>query len=620
MNDFDYNLHKIIGVARKRFQGDKHATIYPLGYQDTNFHFQPFTTNMQKNIFMHNGTVFGPNFRDHLINKLILLQIQESELKDDPTKDIYLADYNSRIIEYEHTPIINTDEDSLKEAIKQGNCDSNYYKIKNRIYHISYADLTKGIAKYWQVEDKLFEVNSNMCRCDDDVFLIRGNIDYPFGYSDIFTKDEIIRYIISLVKQYDITPENYIEISDSLIKTLGIPLDILKSRFDAFFKGLLPSIVLTHGNILDLASNHILSDVLQRSIKEYEEDYIKAFEDNYREAIDKIEATKVQKTKEVEGECLRIEKEYISNLNVIKEDIKAQELKLKQVIDKIKTKTIEANAIDERFTAIELHKERLIEDFSIIQDVIGDRRQNSPTPPLLINIQKTTSEGEEINDLETFCNHLEAHLLKNCSLSDDIEDSIKDLKFLSKNLARLFVATNRAHKHLSVIMLPNIIIFKSLIDAIGGYTLVSTSVGANWKSFDDLYNNGLQTMLKAANSNPKEIHILLLQHMNLSYIPSYMQPVDDILVGISNKLPGNHNITGIPPNLWIIGTRTTKDEEVIPISESNIKEYGCVKFEDCQWNIDREIEVDNKYITMDFVDTQRKEKEKYKSYPESYLN
>lgn len=621
MSDFNYNQNKIIGVARKKNQGDKHATIYPLGYQDHNFHFQPFTKDVLKNIFMHNGTVFAPNFWEHLTDKLICLQIQESNFKDDPTKDIYLADYSSRVIQYEHTPIINVSEDSFNEIIRQGDCNNKYYKVKNKLYHISHTDLKKGIAKHWIVEDKLFEANSNMCKCDDDIFLIRGNIEYPFYYSDIFNKEEIIKYIIDLVKQHNITPENYTEISNNLISILNVPLDILKSRFDIVFKELLPAITLTHRSILDLASSNILSEALQRSIKEYEDSYIKTFEDNNRAIINKIETSKKQKIKEVEDECLKIEYEYLSSLNTIKEDIKAQELRFKQVVDEIEVRSLEADNIEERFTTIEFHKERLIEDFSIIQEVLGssDRVCSNSQPPL-INLQKTTVKGKEINDLEVFYSYLEAHLLKNCSLSDNIENSAQDFKFLSKNLARLFVATNKANKYLNVIMLPNLPVFKSLIDTIGSYTLLSISVGANWKSFDDLYYNGLEVMLKAANSTPEEIYILLLQNMNLSYIPSYMQPIDDILVGIGNKLPGNHNITGIPPNLWIIGTRTAKEEEAIPISESNIKEYGCVKFAEYQWNIDKEIDIDNKYITIEFVNTLRKEKHRYKSYPESYLD
>jgi hypothetical protein len=171
MSDFDYKLHKIIGVARKKSQESLHASIYPLGYQDGNYHFQPFSRDMQKNIFLHNGTVFGYKFRDHLTDELIILHIRENEVKDDPTKDVYSADYETPIIKYDHTPIININKSGLREAIKQGQYNS-YYKVGNRIYYITDADSKKGIVKYWPIEDGLFDTNNNMCRFGDDVYLI----------------------------------------------------------------------------------------------------------------------------------------------------------------------------------------------------------------------------------------------------------------------------------------------------------------------------------------------------------------------------------------------------------------------------------------------------------------
>lgn len=612
MSDFDYKLHKIIGVARKKNQESLHASIYPLGYQDSNYHFQPFSRDMQKNIFLHNGTVFGYKFRDHLTDELIILHIRENEVKDDPTKDVYSADYETPIIKYDHTPIINVNKSGLSEAIKQGQYNS-YYKVGTRIYYITDADSKKGIAKYWPIEDGLFDTNNNMCRFGDDVYLIRGDIKYPFKYSDILTNEEIVKYIIDLIRQYNIVPENLTEISDDLIKTLEIPSDILNFRFNVF-KELLPSIVLTQKNILDLASNNILSDVLQRSIKEYEDEYIKTYEDHNRETIKKIEKAKVQKLKEVEDECLRIENEHIAKVNLILEDIKSQELKLKQVIDEINTRKIEANTIEQRFIDIEEHKSRLIEDFSIIRDVIGGHNQNPRISSTRINIESVTCNGEQITEFDDFCNHLTSHLSKNSFSYDSAVE-------LSKNLARLFVAKNRLNRHIGVILLPSLLIFKSLIDAIGLYKLHSVSVGANWKSFDDLYCNGLEDILVSANNNPKEIHILLLQNMNLSYIPSYMQPINDILIGISSKLPGDHNVVGFPSNLWIFGTRTAINEEAIPISKSNIDEYGCVEVKDYAYSEDEAaVIVGNKFITMEFVNSQREEGRRYKSYPDSYLD
>ena len=132
MSNFDYKLHKVIGVAKKKFEGAQHASIYPLGYQDSNFHFQPFNKTELKDLFLHNGTVFGYKFPDYLVNELIILHIRENEIVDDPTKDVFSVDYGTKITKYDHTPIFNANEQELRDAVIQGKNNS-YFKIWGRI-------------------------------------------------------------------------------------------------------------------------------------------------------------------------------------------------------------------------------------------------------------------------------------------------------------------------------------------------------------------------------------------------------------------------------------------------------------------------------------------------------
>lgn len=611
MSDFDYRRHKIIGVARKKSTNSIHASIYPLGYQDNNYHFQPFNREEQKTIFLHNGTVFGYNFRNHLTDKLIVLCVKENEIKDDPTKDVYSADYETRIEPYAHTPIVNINKAGLKDAIKQEQYNS-YFKVGNRIYHITKSDAEKGIAKYWSVEDGLFEANRNLCRCEDDIYLIRDNINYQFKFSDILSNEEIISFIIELVRLYNIDPQHLTSLSDELIKKIGLPSDILQFRFDVFNE-LLPSIVLTHKNIYDLASNPLLTDVLQRSIKEYEDEYIRTYEEHHRELINKIEQSKEQKLKDINNECEEERKTHMSQLKSIADDIVKEKLRLNEISERIKKKEAEAKTLEQRFADIEEHKGRLIEDFAVIKDVIGGQTHASQQP-LRNNTEKVTSGGEPFLEFEDFCSHIVVNLLRN-GFSEDSAIEI------SKDISRLFVAKNSVGKNLSVILLPSLKIFKSLIDTIGQYRLCSVGVVPNWKSYGDLYYNALGEMLISAMNNPNELHIILLQNMNLSYIPSYMQPINDILIGITNKLPGDNDIGGIPSNLWIFGTRTGPSEEAIPISMSNIEEYGCLENKEYTYSKDKIVKTPEcKFVTMDFVNVQREEERRYKSSPDSYID
>lgn len=609
MSNFDCRIHKIVGVARRKYQGALHANIYPLGYQDSNYHFQKFSEDERRDIFLHSGTVFGYKFPEYWTDQLIAIDVKEDEFENDPSKDLYLV--ASKPAKYDHVSVVNTNKDGLKETIKQ--CFFNtYYKVGGRIYYITKIDSDKGIAKYWPIEDELFKTNDQLCQQDDDIYLIRGDINYPCKYSDILSQEEIITYVIDLIKLHDIDINNINNISKDLIKSIEIPCDILNFRFDVF-KELLPSIALTQKHILELASNPILIDVLQRSIKEYEDEYIRTYEEHHRERIKKIEQSKEQKLKDINEACEQEREISLSQLKSINDDIDKAQVRLNEINEKIKRKEIEAKSLEQRFLDIEEHKGRLIEDFSMIKDVIGGQAYISQKS-LMNCIERVIGEGESILAFDDFCSHIAAHLLNN-KFSEDSAIEI------SKNISRLFVAKNPIGKNLSVILLPSLKIFKSLIDAIGQYRLCSIGVAPNWKSYEDLYCVALDKMVISAISNPDEIHIVLLQNMNLSYIPSYMRPINDILIGISSKLPGDHDTIGIPSNMWIFGTRTGLSEEAIPISRSNIEEYGCLENKEYTYSDDKIVEAPEcKFITMDFVHMQRDEERRYKSMPDSYVD
>lgn len=610
MSDFDYEYNKVVGVAKKKYPGDKYASIHPLGYVDKNSHFQAFGKEDISAIFTPNETIFGNKVPDHLLNELICFSINESEVTDDSTKDFFCRVYNSRIYTYEHTPIKDASIQELKEDVSQG-LYNRYYKVDNRIHYTTKSDVQKGITMSWLIEDTLFKKNPNLCRFEDNIYLIRGDINNSSTYTDIMSKEEIVKFVIELIKLYNLDPRNIMNISSDLIKKVGLPADILQFRFKEF-NLLLPSIELTYKNIVDLASNPILSDILQRSIKAYEDEYIKRYEDHHQKVIKEFEESKELKIKEINDE---LESKRGSNIKVLQSltsSIEKQQSKLNDILFKIKKREEEVEALELRFAEIEIHKGRLIEDFSMIKDVIGSQFQcgNSVTKN---DIDSVVCEGVNISELKEFLNHIVNHLLKN-GFSDSAEE-------IALNISKLFFAKNRFGNYMSVILLPCLMIFKSFIDAIGTYKLCSIGVAPNWKSYDDLQRNGLDGMIDSAINNPNEIHIVLLQNINLSYIPSYMQPINDVLIGIRKRLPGKHNILGVPSNLWIFGTRTSFDEEAMPISISNIEEFGCVEFKEYTCSEDnRDITPKPQFITMDFVTAQRADERGFKSYPNSYLD
>lgn len=600
MSDFNYRLHRVVGVARKN--GPQYTSICPLGYEDKNYHFQPFSKEELKSIFLPHGTIFGGKIPNHLTNELIKFPIIESQPTADSAKDFFCRDYETKITKYDHIPIVNANKQELREAINKGKYNS-YYKVDDRIYYITKSDSQKGITRYWPIEDSLFESNRNLCRCDENIYLIRDSINSPYNFGDILSNEEIISFIIEITRLNNVNLQNITTISDELISKLDLPDDIIQFRFKKF-NTILHSIILTHKNIVDLASNPILSNVLQKSIKEYEDEYIKTYKNHHQETIKKMDQSKIQRLKEIDEEYELARNTHLSQLESITNEIDKGNTILHEIIDNIKRKEAEIKTLEQKVSYIEEHKGRLIEDFSIIKDVIGCQTLSTQLS-LKNHIESVTCNGESILEFGDFCSHLAAHLYKNNYLEDSATE-------IAQNLSRLFFAKQ-------VILLPNLIIFKSLIDTIGQYKLHSIGVAPNWTSFDDLYYKALGEMIVSARNNPSEIHILLLQNINLSYIPSYMQPINDVLIGISRKLPGDQDIVGIPSNLWIFGTRTWINEEAIPILKAHINEYGCLENKDYLYSEDKSaIAPKDKYITMDFVNIQREEERRYKSYPDTY--
>ena len=111
MSDFNYKIHIIIGVARRKYQGALHANIYPLGYQDSDYHFQKFSKDECKDIFLYSGTIFGHKFPEHWTDQLIAIDVNEEGFEGDPSKDLYVV--ASGQMKYDHISIKNMNEGGL---------------------------------------------------------------------------------------------------------------------------------------------------------------------------------------------------------------------------------------------------------------------------------------------------------------------------------------------------------------------------------------------------------------------------------------------------------------------------------------------------------------------------
>lgn len=621
MSLLNYENTEFVGVVKQQYNN---ADIHIVGYIDDRYHFIGCTESEAIDVFKPKGKIFAPGLGKCLqyVNNLVYCCIKPSDNYEvgNTKLDKYVLNNKPEI--YDSTPIKNIENKTIEEGSNQNadffnELDSKhkYYRCQDRIYYLDEKDLSKGLVKFWILDDDFRTKNINkICGYDNCFFIIGDDIeDSSYKYLDILNDKELITYVISIIKKHNITPDNIENLDLKLLKKLDIPEDILASRYKRFEK-LLEKVTLTHKIIFDLSQNPLLSKVLENSIKEYEEDYIKTFEEKNKAEIEALEKD-LEQQKRAFAEVLKKEEAELEEQHSAKKELLNVELTEKEDLLNELTRDVEkqiecAEDLDLKIKKLEEHKERIIQDYRIVNEVmaknnyIHEKEPNEVSTP----IDSFTREGEEISDFKSLRSLLEICLKEN-KLKTDI----------SKEIISLFLTSK-------VLLMPDIRMIKSLIDAIGKCNVLSVSVGVNWKTYDDLWNSGLKEMLTSCSKYPNTIHVLVLQNMNLSYIPCYMSPINDVIIGLKRSLPGDVIFNGLPANLWIIGTRTQEEALTIPLE--SIREYGCLANKDYSEKeevAEEAVSIEPRYLTMEVLERMKKDhrdklEAKSESKPETYLD
>ena len=167
-----------------------------------------------------------------------------------------------------------------------------------------------------------------------------------------------------------------------------------------------------------------------------------------------------------------------------------------------------------------------------------------------------------------------------------------------------------------LLLVPDVAIAKAIIIASMKCIYALEYVSATWKSFEDLWQNGLGQIVDECNKNEDVMHFLVLQNINLTYLPNYMMPLIDVQRGMTSKISGPN--MKFPNNLRVICTIVNDD--VMPLAENCIKHIGCV---------DKSIEKDfyGKIVAPEntnigFLTPQllKEENERVKNVPNDYKN
>lgn len=603
MTDIDYTQFKIVGVVEAQ-PNTKHAIINAVGYLGSDWKFTPLSPTEAKQVFPSRGRVFAPGFQDRykeLIGKCIFAGMMPS---NNDGADKFIWDRENGMPDEYGTVIINglaneIDENpdktykNLKTNGRLDNTSPTYLCILSKLYLID----PDNIQKYYITEmDLHFVKNANhesFVTYDHTHYVLIGNhLDGPTRAIDIMP-DSILRdWLIKefLVKEWSqaLNSKSLDEIENGLIGLISKSIlhkPVLKSRINRL-SSMLELFVFSYEEMTNFLTLPTLKRTIDKSIEINSEKFIEKTKSKYAKELENLKETN----------RLLIEKEHTNAADVISkihrkiEEANAEFNANNEELNK-KTKlaeeiiALQLTKIEEYKTAIEelenmLHsiednKEHIINDFAVIKDVMQiivsqktkqailphptfQKTNNNAPTDFGETIESLNDESEEIKLPQTFKTRLEFYLTKNNRKTE-----------IAKKIGQYMV-------HYKAILVPDNRIIHSIIKATGRCKYSIQYVTPEWRSFSNVWNNGLNTMIHSCISNPDIIHYYILENINMSYLPCYLQPIVDISMGLRINFPNTEII--FPDNLRLLLTSTA--EEGLPLAQQSIRYFGCLQNDD----------------------------------------
>ncbi len=576
MAEFDYKNNQVVGYVDFAL-GTTNAKIEVVGFTDWREGFHRLNDKDIIEMFPPKGKVFAHNFADkymHTKGTLVCISVKENEKIGDYL-DAYIWNKSGGVYEYGSkvkklkTPFTANGQYNYN-ILKENNLlevERDVYVSSGGNIYLIKAGSQERLISYWkensietlEIHGKTFVTNS-----------IKSGED---GKIDITTDEQLIEwYIRNVLKKNwgDIFDQKSFRNVEPLLREAfnvsnGLDGLIIGSRIKRLVH-INKTVTFSFDMLNELKTLPWIKDSIEQSISEHKAAYL--------EEVEKEKAKELQDIREryemeilvekehidEEKQKLRKEIEDLSEVYKTKEQEQDRRLQDKKaevelIEESIQAKQKEISVLEESIGRLEKRKDSIIEDFSVVRDVLGSNRNvntNSLTTPYTL---------EEIN------------------LSDT---PIPAYQAFIKSLENVFKANNIAYLHPSIIgkqlstynllLVPDAAIAKAIIMASKKCYYQIEYVSATWRSFNDLWENGLGYIVNNCYKNENIMHFLILQNINLTYVPNYMMPLIDIQNRIISKLPGT--AIAFPKNLRIICT-ITKDE-VMPLSEEYLQCFGCI--------------------------------------------
>lgn len=583
MSNFDFENNKPVGYVSILPNGN--ANIEILGYVNNKNVYHNLASKERIEIFHPKGRVFAHNFiqrYEEQNKKLVCLSVIPNE-KEGENLDAYIWDKSGSVYEYGNriysiNATLNVDGENNFTIFQENDLieteDDKYILSGDKVFFIK-ANSKERLIPYWKA--------SNIDIIESPYgkkYLIAFQLPEKEGVIDITNNDQLIHWFMTKIfKKYwsnIVVADSYESVERYLIEAFNamknLPSNVYKSRLERL-KKLNANFSMTLEELNDISAFPWVKSVITQTVDTYKQNLINDVSDEYKQELDKIKEKHdkmLGMEKDKYEEAVKLQKEhYESTLKSIADE----EAKISSVLDEkkfeieildetIASKNDEIAKIDELVNKANNRKEILMSDFAIIKDVLelGSKTDTKQVQNAITETSATLNI-QEINMVESEC-------VMCYAFGKSLEDILK-LNNLPHEKATTIAETLAVYR---ILLLPDVAYAMAIFHATQKCYYAVEYVNVSWKSFDDLWKEGLCNMVDNCKKSPGIIHYLVLQNINLTYLPNFMQPLLDVQMGLTNCLPSGEEY---PENLRILCTIT--NDEVIPLSEQCVKYIGCIE-------------------------------------------
>lgn len=583
MSNFDFENYNPIGYVDILPNGN--ANIEVMGYVNNHNDYHNFSSKERIEMFPPKGRVFAHNFiqrYDNLNKHLICLAVMPNE-KEGEYLDAYIWDKSGSVYEfgnriYSIKAILNEDGENNFKIFQENDLieteDDKYVISGDKVFFIK-ANSKERLIPYWKTSNiNIIETLSGK------KYLAAFQLPEKDGVIDITNNDQLINWFMTKILKRHWTEimaaDSYQSVEQYLFTAFNdmknLTQNVYKSRLERL-KNINANFVMTLEELHGIAEIPWVKNVIAQTVDAHKKSFISNISAEYSQQLDKMKEehdTMLEMEKERYEEAVKQQREhYDSTLQTIADD----EVKITAILDEkkfeieildetIASKNDEIAKIDELVNKANKRKDNLMSDFAIIKDVLGlGCKTETIQAQNVANGTHTSLNIQTINMVDSECMIFEA-------FGKSLEEMLKLNKLPHQN-ASTIAETLAVYK---ILIMPDSAYALAIIHATQKCCYAVGYVNVSWKSFEDLWEEGLCYMVDHCKQEAGIMHYFVLQNINLTYLPNFIQPLLDIQMGITNYLPSGEEY---PENLRILCTIT--NEEVIPLSEQSVRHIGCIE-------------------------------------------